>query len=722
MEWHAKWIAPQAPMGRVCPVYQKQIFCKKPVASAMLYITAAGVYEARLNGARIGEFILAPGWTSYQTRHQYQAYELLPMLSAGTEHLLEVTVGEGWYRGRLAGWTDTNRSRYTLPAALIAELHITYQDGETETVPTDGSWRVSESPLRFCDLYDGELFDASFSPADSQPVRLVPELTTNCLIPQEGEDVTEQEQIRPVGMIRTPRGETVLDFGQNLTGYVSFSVRAKKGDRVRISHAEILDRDGNFYTENYRSAKATLTYLCRDGAQSYKPSLTFYGFRYIRLDEFPGEPDPEAFTAIVLHSRIRRTGFLSCSNPLLNQLFENIVWGQKGNFVDVPTDCPQRDERLGWTGDAQVFIRTASYQFDVLRFFRKWLRDLSADQKENGHVPAVIPAVFDNEWASAAWGDAACVCPWQLYLTYGEKQVLEEQFNSMRRWVDYITAHTQTDFLWTGTEHYGDWLGLDACAGSYKGSSDPDLIASAFYFYSTTLVVKAGTVLGKDVKVYAGLAEKIREAFQRRYPACRTQTEYTLAIHFGLSRDPLSDGQKLAELVIGNGNRLTTGFVGTPYLLHALSETGHTEVAYSLLLQEQFPSWLFSVKQGATTVWEHWDGMNAEGSLWSSDMNSFNHYAYGAVADWVYGVAAGIQTVEEAPGFASVRFCPHPDRRLQSLCARIETAHGSVCSKWHYTGKTVRYEITTPTSAVIQIGNRCYSVEKGTYLFYSQEA
>lgn len=376
---------------------------------------------------------------------------------------------------------------------------------------------------------------------------------------------------------------------------------------------------------------------------------------------------------------MERTGRLVSGHPLLNRLFENIVWGQKDNFLEVPTDCPQRDERLGWTGDAQVFMGAACYQFRVLPFFRKWLRDMAAEQDDRGKVGHTVPDMMriDPE-CSAGWGDAACICPWQLYRMYGDRETLAEEYPLMTGWIRYIIRSTTQPDLWIGGTHFGDWLAMDAPAGTRKGATDPDLIASAYYYYSTGLVIRAGRVLGEDVSAYEALAARSRAAFQRRFPDYPTQTACALAICFGLAADPLAVGRQLARLVQDNGNRLTTGFIGTPYLLHALHRTGHTELAYTLLLQEQFPSWLYSVKRGATTVWEHWDGINEQGELWDKNMNSFNHYAYGAVADWVFSVAAGIQPVEERPGFAAVRIESHPDRRL-GMVNHYVVECGGVC-------------------------------------------
>ena len=721
MQWHANWIRPAKSYGSVCPAFRKTFFCPENVVSAALRITAMGVYEASLNGSRVGDFILAPGWTVYQKRLQVQQYEL--RIRPGLENELTVLVGKGWYRGRLAGWLPGQNSSAALPAALTAELTLRYPDGHTDTICTDASWQTAESAVRFSELYDGETYDAAFEPSVWTPA-VICDGPTDTLIEQQDEPVREQERIAPARIFKTPAGEIVVDFGQNLTGYVVIALDGVKGEAVELSHAEVLDKNGNFYTENYRSAKAKYLYFCKDGAQRYKPKLTFYGFRYIRVDRFPCGAEhaaQENFTAIAVHSDMKRTGYLSCSDPLLNKLFENVIWGQKGNFLDVPTDCPQRDERLGWTGDAQVFIRTACLNFDAERFFTKWLADLAADQREDGAVGHVIPNVL-HQSGSAAWDDAATICPWAVYLAYGDPNILRAQFASMKKWVDYITAHTTTKDLWTGGEHYGDWLGLDAPSGSYKGSSREDLIASAFYAHSTALVIKAGRVLGQDISAYEALYERIVRAFRQAYPVYQTQTECTLAVYFALAEDTQKAADQLAQMIRSCGTKLQTGFVGTPYLLHALSAHGYTELAYDLLLRREYPSWLYPVTKGATTIWEHWDGQMENGDFWSSDMNSFNHYAYGAVADWVYTVAAGIQTVEEKPGYAAVRIAPQPDKRLDWLEASVETRHGLVRSRWEKQRDMWRYEIETPVEAEVVIDGRKTFCRPGRYIFFSELA
>ena len=721
MEWQAHWIKPATDLGDVCPMFSKSFEAKGGIKKATLFITALGVYEAELNGKRVGDYILAPGWTSYRKRLQYQEYDITELVKR--KNKLHVTVGKGWYRSRMAGWTEsTQRELLQMPAGIIAQLEICYEDGTSETIVSDQSWSYTESNILFSEIYDGETYDASEHPYVKSYANVQSfDGPYDTLIPQQGELILEKERVHGINIIHTPKGEVVLDFGQEVTGYVEINIDAKNGDEVELSHAEVLDKEGNFYNANYRSAKAKYRYICKAGKQTYKPKMTFFGFRYIRIDQFPGGVEAaklDNFTAIAVHSDIKRTGYLNCSNPKLNQLFENIIWGQKGNFLDVPTDCPQRDERLGWTGDAQVFVKTAALNYDVEKFFTKWLLDLKADQGEDGHVGHIIPDILGGG-SSAAWGDAATICPWEIYLAYGNPEILKSQFSSMKKWIEYITLHTKDQYLWTGGKHFGDWLGLDAPSGSYKGSTREDFIATAFYAYSTSLVIKAGKVLGEDISEYEVLYTSIVAAFQKAYPSYYTQTECVLAAHFKLAPDCQKAADQLASMVRESGTQLMTGFVGTPYLLHVLSDYGYTDLAYSLLLREKYPSWLYPVTKGATTIWEHWDGIMENGDFWSADMNSYNHYAYGSVADWVYGVAAGIKPLEEFPGYQKVAIAPNPNLRLEWLKASLQTRNGLIRSEWKRTNNQWRYEIETPVDAIITIAGKTYMANKGIHTFFS---
>ncbi len=702
-------------------VFWRRFRASKPVERAVLYMSALGLYEPSLNGKPVTDARFMPGFTDYRKRVQAQTFDVTALIQEENE--LRVQVGPGWCVGRFG--FEGKTQMYSDQMALVGLLELTYDDGTGELIVTDRDWLCAPGAVRFSNIYDGEVFDAAWEEPEGVFAVLYAH-SKECLVPQEGCPVKEQEHLSVQEMFTTPKGEVVLDFGQNLTGFVRFTVTGEKGQKATVRHAEVLDADGNFYTANLRSAKQEVTVCCSGEPVTYQPHFSFQGFRYIQLVDWPEKVRPENFTAVVVHSEMKRTGNFRCDVPEVNRLFQNIVWGQKGNFLDIPTDCPQRDERLGWTGDAQVFVRAASYNFDVHQFFVKWLHDLALCQHENGLVPVVIPEIPLDSWefSPAGWGDAAVICPWQIYVTYGDRKVLADQFESMKAWVDYIRSRGETEELWDSDEQLGDWLGLDAPYGSYKGATDGNLVATAYYAYSTSLLIKAGKVLGKDVSLYEKLYPRIVRAYQETYldgdrVRCDTQTAQVLTLAFDLCPNKKAVADRLAELIHENGDRLTTGFLGTPYLLHVLSDNGYTDLAYTLLLQEEFPSWLFSVKMGATTIWEHWDGMRPDGTMWSTDMNSFNHYAYGAVADWLYGVVGGIQPSEEQPGFARFTLAPQADHRLGSANVSLETAYGTIRSSWRYQHGEVVYEFTVPNGCVadICIGRDCQTVTGGTYTF-----
>ena len=691
----AEWVKGTVGTADEAVVFTRSFAPKKEGKQALLEVSALGVYVANLNGARVGDFILAPGWTSYANRVQTQTYDVTAQIAK--QNTLAITLGRGWkalsraHEGaEYLGYRET---------ALIAGLELTYTDGEKELILTDDSWLCTQSPITYNHIYHGETYDAQLQASVQRPA-LVVEHDKFLLIPQQGEIVREQERLPALALIHTPAGETVLDFGQNLTGYVEFTIRGKAGDEVTIKHAEVLDENGNFYTANLRAAKTQVRFICDGKQQSYKPQLTFYGFRYIKLIDWPDEIKLENFTAIVVHSDMKRTGWFDCGDAMVNQLFHNIVWGQKGNFLDVPTDCPQRDERLGWTGDAQVFVRAAAYNYDVSRFFRKWLADLRADQNEDGSVPHVIPNIVGGG-GSAAWSDAAVICPWQMYLSYADTDILKLQYSSMEKWINYMKDNSVAS-LWVKGSHFGDWLSLEH-KKSRQGKTDQKLIATAYYYYSTCLLVKAGKLLDKDVSEYEALCANIAAAFRKRYMKDgrmkqRSQTACCVALFFGLTDNAPETAAQLAELVRAAGH-LTTGFVGTPYLQHALSDNGYADVAYDLLLRREFPSWLYPVTMGATTIWERWDSMRPDGTMQDPGMTSFNHYAYGAVGDWLYGVVAGIQPDENKPGYEHIYFRPLPDARLGYANAKLETAHGMIEAGWKYENGKFAFRFVVPESS-----------------------
>jgi alpha-L-rhamnosidase len=526
--------------------------------------------------------------------------------------------------------------------------------------------------------------------------------------------VRRMQELKPVRIIHTPAGETVFDLGQNMVGWVRLKVGGPPGTTVRLRHAEVLDKAGNLYTANLRDAAQAMRYILNGkGVEIFEPHFSFQGFRYVAVDGFPGTPTLDAITGIVVYSDMAPTGTFETSNALVNRLQQNIVWGQRGNFLDIPTDCPQRDERLGWTGDAQVFSRTAAFNMDVSGFFAKWLADIPADQHSNGAVPWVIPDVIGrtnpNLAASAGWSDVAVIVPWNVYQAYGDTGVLSRQYASMRAWVEYERAQAGPSFLWTKGFHFGDWLAFQTNRADYPGATtDKDLIATAYFAHSTDLLARTAEVLGRadDARNYRALFENIRTAFQREYVTStarltsNTQTAYVLALDFDLLPDAMRAGaaQRLAEDVRRMGH-LTTGFLGTPSLTRMLSENGHLDDAYNLLLNDKYPSWLYEVKQGATTIWERWDGKKPDSTFEEASMNSFNHYAYGAVGDWMYRVVAGLNSDPAQPGYKHIIVRPQPGGGFTYAMATVMTAYGDAASGWKIDGDRIRVTVRVPANA-----------------------
>jgi alpha-L-rhamnosidase len=555
---------------------------------------------------------------------------------------------------------------------------------------------------------------AQYKDAGWSKVRLK-EFTGNNIIATENEGVKKQEKFKALKILTTPAGDKVIDFGQNLVGWVVVKAKGKEGQKIVLSHAEVLDKAGNFYTANLRTAKQQNTYILKGGAEeTFEPRFTWQGFRYVKVEGFPGELRPENFTAVAIYSDMPRTGNFITSNALLNQLQHNIEWGQKGNFIDVPTDCPQRDERLGWTGDAQAFARTAAYNMNVHSFFAKWMKDLAADQFADGSVPHVIPNVLGDGGGAAGWADAATIIPWNLYQAYGDKKLLDDQYPSMKAWVGFM-QQSSTNHLWNKGYHFGDWL-YYVSGDNWDGRTtvtDKYLIAQCFFANSVQLLINTATVLNKaeDAAVYSKLLKEIKEAFLKEYTTANgrmvspTQTAYTLALNFDMLPEGLRKGaaKRLAENVASYNNHLTTGFLGTPYLCHVLTRFGYDTVAYKLLMQETYPSWLYPVKMGATTIWERWDGQKPDSTFQDAGMNSFNHYAYGAIGDWMYRVMAGIN--EGEPGYKKIVIKPHPGGGLTSAAADLQTYYGKVRSAWQLKGEQLQLEVEVPvnTTAIIYI-------------------
>ncbi|MEP7109164.1 MAG: family 78 glycoside hydrolase catalytic domain [Ferruginibacter sp.] len=724
-DWKATWIEPLQDTSRQMPglVVRREFTLRKKIAVARAYVTSHGFYELYLNGKKAGDEVFTPGWTAYQKRLQYQVYDVTGMLQEG-QNAVGAMLGDGWYRGALA-W-ENNWGIWGKKLGLLCQLRVQYMDGTEETIISDKDWKgTQDGPVTMNGIYNGESYDARkemkgwanarFDDSKWKMVNIA-DYSKNDLVTVQTVPVKRIEELIPVKIFKTPKGTLVADIGQNMVGWIKLKVKGTAGTTVTIRHAEVLDKYGEFYTENLRAATATAKYTLKGGEEeTYEPRFSFFGFRYVAIDGYPGELKPGDITGIVIHSDMKPTGTFESSSHLLNQLQHNIQWGQKGNFVDVPTDCPQRDERLGWTGDAQAFVRTAAYNMDVAGFFTKWLKDLTADQYPDGQVPFVIPDVLRNKsGTSAGWGDVATIAPMTIYQVFGDKQILETQYPTMKSYVEYIRKKAGNSYLWKGGSVFGDWLFYKSMQQTENdGYTNPDMIATMFYGYSSKLLAEVAGILGKtdDEKTYKDVFEKVKTAFNKTYVtpeghiASESQTSYVLALNFGLLPEELRPKavQYLVEDIKGRGNHLSTGFLGTPYLCHVLSQNGHTDVAYDLLLQETFPSWLYPVKMGATTIWERWDGQKTDSTFQDKGMNSFNHYAYGAIGDWMYRVVAGIEIGK--PGYKHILIQPQPDKRLSYAKASFESAYGQIVSGWEMKeGKLiVRAKIPANTTATITL-------------------
>ncbi|RPI26916.1 MAG: alpha-L-rhamnosidase [Acidobacteria bacterium] len=723
-DWKANWIVPDLPddvsTPGPAPMLRAGFKLKGEVERARAYVTCYGLYEMHLNGRRVGDQVLTPGWTSYKKRLQYQTYDVTSLLQS-SDNAVGILLGNGWYRGEIG--FSKQRNFYGSQLALLMQINIRYRDGSEETVVTDKNWKAATGPILMSEIYQGETYDArldkpgwsatGFNDRGWKGVKVV-NLEKNNLIAPAGPPVRKIEEIKPVKILKTPGGDLVVDMGQNMVGWLRLKVQGPAGTTVTLRHAEVLDKQGNFYIENLRNAKQTVQYILKgDGAETFEPHFTFQGFRYVDVDGYPGNLTLDSLTGIVIHSDMSRSSEFATSNQLINQLQHNIIWGQKGNFVDVPTDCPQRDERLGWTGDAQVFSRTAAFNMDVAAFFTKWLKDVAADQLPNGSVPHVIPDVLSRPGrpsaGSAAWADSAVIIPWNMFLLYGDRRILEEQYDSMVRWVEFMRQRAGDDLIWTGDFHFGDWLAFATTRSDYPGATtSKDFIATAFFAHSTDLLARTARVLGKeaDAKKYEELFARIAQEFVREFVTGtgrvgeNTQTAYTLALHFDLLPENLraAAAERLAAEV-RDRKHLTTGFVGTPYLCHVLTRYGYLSEAYLLLNRQEYPSWLYPVKQGATTIWERWDGQKPDGSFQDKGMNSFNHYAYGAIGEWMYRVMAGIEIDPAAPAYKHVLIQPRPGGGFTSASARHETMYGKVSSAWSIKDGTFDLALEIPANA-----------------------
>ncbi len=719
-QWLASTVVGGARTTAPVPYFRKAFTLTQGVKSARLSITALGLYEAEINGQRVGDHIFAPGWTEYRKRVSYQTYEVGSLLKEG-DNALGALLGDGWYCGFL-GWGP--RQVYGDRPRLIAALEIALADGSSLIVGTDSTWKTSTGPILSADLLMGEAYDArlelgewseaGFDDSAWQNASVVsaPEISLDAPV---GPPVRAIEELAVVTRSDTSNwsgDKTIIDFGQNFSGRARVSVKAPRGTNITIRHAEILNPDGNIYTENLRDAKCTDYYTCRGGdeGETWEPRFTFHGFRYVQITGAKAD-QILSVTGVVLHSDTPTTGAFACSHPELNQLQKNIDWGQRSNFLEVPTDCPQRDERLGWTGDAQVFIRTACFNRDVQSFFHKWMQDARDAQRPNGGVPPVIPSFeIGLEDGGPAWADATIICPWTIYLCYADRKILEDHYDSMVRYMDFMAQHRCQEHIrshpdvdsWGG---FGDWLALDG-GGKTEGITPRDLIGTAFYAYDAELMAKIARVLGREdeAKRFDELHQKVVAAFRRRFVtedgllAAGTQTAYVLALRFGLvpEKARLNAVRELVRDIEKREFHIATGFVGTPYILDVLEEAGHLDIAYKLLEQKTFPSWLFPIQNGATTIWERWDGWTPEKGFQDKGMNSFNHYAYGAVGAWMYRSVAGLDLDPAEPGYAHIIFRPRPGGSLTWAEASLESPHGKVGIRWKLDGGNLKVTLTVP--------------------------
>ncbi len=716
-----------AALATETPYFRKEFVTSRSIARARIYATAQGLYICYLNGKRIGNDVFTPGDTDYHKRIQYQTYDITGRLKKGN-NAIGVVLGDGWYCGHvgLAG----RRQYGDHPHALI-QVKLDYTDGTSETVVSDETWKSSAGPIRTNDLLDGEEYDArremggwskpGFAATDWQPVEATP-LTSVALVAQYAPTVQHVLTLKPKTIAEKPAGAYIFDLGQNMVGWARLKVNGAAGQKVRLRFAEMLNPDGSLYTTNLRGARATDYYTLKGGGvETYEPSFTFHGFRYVELTGFPGVPDKSAITGIVVSSAVPQTGTITCSNPLVNQLQSNIQWGQRGNYLEIPTDCPQRDERLGWMGDAQIFIRTACFNSDVATFMTKWTQDVVDAQSPEGGFSDVTPRVGDMSDGAPAWGDAGVIVPWTIYQCYGDTRLIAERYPAMAKWIEYIRSENP-DMLWRkrSNNNFGDWLNVDA-------DCPRDVLATAYFAYSTRLMSKMAAALGKteDAERYEALFQQIKTAFNGAFVAPDgritgdTQTCYVLALRFDLLPESLrADAAKrlVTDIIDKRKGHLSTGFLGVGYLNPTLTQAGSLDVAYRLLQNDTYPSWGYSIRQGATTIWERWDGWTKEKGFQDPGMNSFNHYSLGSVGEWLYHTVAGIDLDPDHPGYSHILLHPRPGGGLTYAAATYDSLHGKIVSDWKIADGILRWHVVIPanTTATVSVPTAdTASVEEG---------
>ncbi|MBD7996714.1 family 78 glycoside hydrolase catalytic domain [Arthrobacter sp. Sa2CUA1] len=719
--WTGQFITPTTSHGNEGDpaVYLRREFeVTEPPVRATLHITGLGLVEPHLNGGVVGDEVLAPGWTSYRHRLAVSTHDVTGKIVAGA-NAVGAVVGQGWAMGRL-GW-ENKRHHYTDRPALYLELVLDYAD-RTETLTSDGSFRAGTGGVRANSIYDGEEFDARLEPDgwdrpgfDDSAWEAVQSFDwpLGTLFEATADPIRRIEELAPVKILTTPSGKTVVDFGQNISGWVRFTVQGETGATITLRHAEVMT-EGEIDVETLRTAAATDRYTLRGGTvETWEPRFTFHGFRYVEVDGWPGTAKPDSFRAVVVHSDMRRTGWLETSNPLLNQLHANAVWSMRDNFVGVPTDCPQRDERLGWTGDLNAFAPSAAFLYDVRSVLGSWLEDLAAEQAAKGFVPWVVPDVLSTPSSpTALWSDVAVSLPWTLYREYGDEAILAEAYDSMAAFIRQVAGLLDENGLWSSGFQYGDWLDPDAPMNNPAGGkTDRHLVASAYLCRTTREMADTAAILGRstDAEEFTALAHRVRTAFLNEYITKngrlvdQTATAYALAITFGIldAEQQKLAGQVLASAVAKSGYRISTGFAGTPLVTDALSLTGHLDEAYLLLLETGCPSFLYPVTMGATTIWERWDSIRPDGTINPSGMTSLNHYALGAVVDWMHRTIGGLTAIE--PGYLHMRIAPKPGGGLTHANLRHDTGHGEVRISWSLTDRTVSLEATIPAGTTAEV-------------------
>ena len=688
-----------------CCSFIKHYKFNKPVKNVFIKITSMGWYHLHINNVRVDKDVFSPGYTDFKKRVQYQTYDISSLVNKSID--LKIDVGEGWGGGNHFSFA---KGMIYFPMSINFEIDVIFKDNSNKKFFSDDKVKIATNKIIRSTIYGGEEQDYRRKAKNLGHAKKIK--INSDLIPQEGEAIIFGEEFKARKMWKAPNGDLLIDFGQNISGMIKVSIKGKAGDKISYTPCEVLDKDGNFYRDNYRKAESFYSFILSGKKEVLLPEFSFLGGRYIKLIDYPSYIKKENFSFVFVHSNLKQTCSFKCENKKINRLYLNTYYGQLGNFLDIPTDCPQRDERLGWTGDAQVFARTAAIHFDVRKFFNKWINDMIVGQLPNGGVPGIIPKIKNLDLISSGWGDAAFIVPSEMYRAYGDKEILLKSKNMIERWIDFLSHHYKKPYIVDLPNQFGDWLALDKKTNNnYKGLTRSDLISTAYFAYGLRCLNEINSTLGTVNKKYINLYEKVVDAYQKEFiknhhmlghkailfkgesESAFTQTGIALTLHFGLcdEKDRKVLVNDLVNLIKESNGCLTTGFLGTPYLLYALSDNGRSDIAYDLLFQEKFPSWLYGINKGATTMWEHYDGIKEDGTFWSKDMNSFNHYAYGSVFSWIFENCVGIKPVK--PGYKEILIEPLIDKRLGGIHCKYCSSYGSIVVEWKISGGKVKYKI-----------------------------